>query len=418
MKKILYIIVSILIWVYVSSGAYASTEVCSIQSGPPPLFAAYIKNAKQQAQSIDTRYSGNLCSSGNSPMNAYKKTLSTLNKSSNQLPLMNNLITDFTYNVTTLYRLDMPPVVLTHGQLLYRLEIQTLIPTLERLASRCQLGGDAEREMIELISYNNTIQDYFRWVVNGTAPKAADDLQEEIQKEYDESNTMKCTDDTSTAIEKLSDTVGGFGSDITIAMENWREAKALLSWESTWGKENYAALQTKLLQTELSRQWLSQTAMTQIMNNLACAQAQTDGTMSIEDQARAKEKCKRVYVFWYDKLKADFIEVLWGNKDSAKGVFKNTFKKPTNTDEFLLLQAKIDTHTQIDTTINALYGELQAISISEADDEVITNKIITDLVNTHSSLVGVNRLIEKRIPMIQADCMKWNPWVTGACYAQ
>lgn len=416
MKKLIYIITTILIGVSISSEGYA--ESCSIQSGPPKELANYIQNTKKQAQNIGNRYSTNLCGANESPMTAYKKTLSTLDKSSNQLPIMNNLIADFRYNVTTLYRLEMPPVVLTHWQLLYRLEVQTLIPTLEKLASRCQLAGDAQQEIIALISYNNTIQDYFRWVVNGNAPKASDTLQEEILKEYDESNTQKCWDDTSTAIEKLSESIGWFGKDITEGMENWREAKALLSWESTWGKENYAALQTKLLQTELSRQWLSQTAMTQIMNNLACAQAESDGTMSIVDQSRSKEKCKRVYIIGYSKFESDLTEVLWWTRDAITGVLSVFFEKPTNTDEFIQLQEKIGKYTVIEKDIGNIYGELQAIAISESDDEVITNKIITDLSNTHSSLVGINKLIEKRIPMIQANCMKWNPWVTGACYAR
>ena len=139
---------------------YAAT--CEIESGPPPLLSAYLREAKLSAQSINTRYSENLCASSNSPITSLNRSLSTLDKAGNQVPIMNNLVTDFSYNVISIYRLDIPPMVLSHGNLLYSLEKNTLIPTLDTLASRCQLDGSAEGEMIALIQRNNHIQDVFK----------------------------------------------------------------------------------------------------------------------------------------------------------------------------------------------------------------------------------------------------------------
>lgn len=95
-------------------------------------------------------------------MTSLRATLSTLDKAGNQLPIMNNLITDFTYNVLTLFRDKTSPMVLTHGQLLYTLEKNTLLPTLDGLAAKCQLDGPAEAEIIALIARNNSVQDFFK----------------------------------------------------------------------------------------------------------------------------------------------------------------------------------------------------------------------------------------------------------------
>jgi hypothetical protein len=97
-----------------------------------------------------------------SPMTSLRATLSTLDKAGNQLPIMNNLITDFTYNVLTLFHNDASPIALTHGQLLYTLEKNTLLTALDGLAAKCQLDGPAEAEIIALITRNNSVQDFFK----------------------------------------------------------------------------------------------------------------------------------------------------------------------------------------------------------------------------------------------------------------
>jgi hypothetical protein len=95
-------------------------------------------------------------------MTSLRATLSTLDKAGNQLPIMNNLITDFTYNVLTLFHNDASPIALTHGQLLYTLEKNTLLTALDQLTAKCQLDGPAQAEIIALISRNNSVQDFFK----------------------------------------------------------------------------------------------------------------------------------------------------------------------------------------------------------------------------------------------------------------
>jgi hypothetical protein len=106
-------------------------------------------------------------------MTSLNKTLSILDKAQIQnapgqaVPIMNSIITDFTYNVYALSLGNTSPTVIMHGQLLYKLEKSTLIPTLDKLSANCQLGGEAEAEIVALLSRNNHVQDFFKNTVIG-----------------------------------------------------------------------------------------------------------------------------------------------------------------------------------------------------------------------------------------------------------
>ena len=395
------------------------TATCEIESGPPPLLSAYLRETKAAAQSINTRYSENLCTNGNSPITSLNRSLSTLDKAGNQVPIMNNLVTDFSYNVISIYRLDIPPMVLSHGNLLYSLEKNTLIPTLDTLASRCQLDGSAEGEMIALIQRNNHIQDVFKWVTTWTIASSSDPLEQEIYENYNKQALTSCKSETdmSVAIEKITEKKWGFWSDITIAIENWKASMALLSDGSTNSKQSYAQLQKQLLDTELSRQWLSQEAKKQIMSNLDCIQKEALKDTTFE-WTRARAQCIGNPLIGYKQLESAYEDLKFGVNRLVAGVKEFFDGTPTNTDEFITLSTKIDKVVTEEKSILMVYADITASAISLWDEESTTNSIITNLVGIHTSLVGINWLLEKRIPKIQEDCMKWSPWITGACYTE
>lgn len=61
---------------------------------------------------------------------------------------MNSIINDFLFNVTTVARFDASQKIINQGNLLYDLEKNVLIPTLDQLAAKCQLTGDVETTML------------------------------------------------------------------------------------------------------------------------------------------------------------------------------------------------------------------------------------------------------------------------------
>lgn len=127
------------------------------------------------------------------------------------------------------------------------------------------------------------------------------------------------------------------------------------------------------------------------MTNLECSQAESNGTMTVEDQARSVDKCTRRYIIGYEKIAAALAALKWGSKD---------------TDEFIIITKKNTEQIETEQRTLKLYGILMATSISGNDEEATTTAIITGLVNMHASLVGINALIEKRTPMMQKNCMK------------
>lgn len=128
-----------------------------------------------------------------------------------------------------------------------------------------------------------------------------------------------------------------------------------------------------------------------MMTNLECSQAESNGTMTVEDQARSVDKCTRRYIIGYEKIAAALAALKWGSKD---------------TDEFIIITKKNTEQIETEQRTLKLYGILMATSISGNDEEATTTAIITGLVNMHASLVGINALIEKRTPMMQKNCMK------------
>jgi hypothetical protein len=340
---------------------------------------------------------------------------------------MNNIITDFTFNIVTLYRIEMPPVVITHGQLLYDLEKNSLIPVLDRLAWRCQLDGAAEGEIIALLKRNNDIQDFFKGVAIGTKWASSDALEKTILDNYSHEATQSCTDDLSTAVEKWAKALEGFGSDLTEARKNWDESMALLRSGTGNPKKSYAILQKELLQKELKRQWLSQWAIQQMMTNLDCMQRASSGIDSIADWSRARTQCIDNPLIGYEKLRETYEELkVMSNRliDGAKRFFwewetaseREANIIPKDTDQYIRLTQKIDKTIRVEEEILLVYWLAVTEAWSLRDEEATTNTIITNIVNTHTSLVGMNWLLEKRIPKQQENCMKWSPGVIWWCY--
>jgi hypothetical protein len=378
------------------------SAACEIEKWPPATLANYIRESTTQAQAIVSKYQ-NICGANTSPMTAYKTSLSTLDKAGNQLPIMNNMITDFTYNILALFRDDTSPLVLSHGELLYNLEKNVLLGALDQLAAKCQLDWPAEAEIVALISRNNSVQDFFKSVAIGNVWEGKDALEKAILDNYRKEAIANCSNkvDLSTMIEKATKAIEGFGTDITIARQNWDEAMALISGTSKNKKKSYNELQAELLKAELQRQWLSQGAIQQMITNLECSNAESDGSMSIEDQARSVEKCRRRYIIGYEKVIAELEALRW---------------KAPDTDTFITLTQKTSKQITEEKTTLSLYNELLTKWVSGNDEEAITNTMITNLVNMHASLVGVNALLEKRIPIMQKNCMKGSPDIVGGCY--
>ena len=375
---------------------------CSIQSWPPTEVAEYIRNTRTAAQAINSKYPNICWTKSIPPTENLDKILSTLDKATDQAPLMDNIWVDFTYNVLTVFRLETSPIVIKHWKMFYDLEKNTLLPTLESLAAKCQLSGPAESEIIWLIQYNNQIQEYFKNTVIWNIWAWSTPLEKSIADNYTQAATLGCKDDLdlSTVIEKATKKSEWLWSDITKAKERWDEALRLMRWESSKWKGSYDVMQTKLLRQELSRQWLGKNAMQQMLKNLSCAQAEWDETIDITKQSLNAEKCKRNYVIWYEKVAKTLDNLKWKAKSS---------------DEYIYIEVKNKIKITDDVDVLSVYNNLENSLYAENNADATSTAIITNLLGIHTNLVWINLAIEKRIPKMKENCMKWSPDTVGWC---
>lgn len=403
MKTSLLRISILILWLSLSSQVFAAEE-CSIANWPPPELANYIREMRANTDALRSRYATNNCGSTyQSPMTTYKKSLSTYDKAVWQVPIMNDVVADFAYNISSIVAVNTPSMVFEHGRLLYTLEKNTLLPALDILASRCQLDGQAEQEMIALLTINKDMQDYFKWVVAGTKWKAGDTdrTKQAIFDSYAPEKMAKCKKNTdiSVMLQKMQEKIGWFGSDIDEATKNWKEAIALFQWETTNTTKTYVDIQRQLLQKELERQWLSREAIQKTMRIYNCVQSKMGTEWWLSEWARARVACMEQPLLWYEKLQKTLEWLKFKEKD---------------TDAFITRDEKVTKRILEDTSILEVYGQVKTVAESMQDEDDTTNTIITSLVNIHVQLMSASEFLGKRIPAMEANCMKWSPGIN--CY--
>ena len=73
--------------------------------------------------------------------------------------------------------------------------------------------------------------------------------------------------------------------------------------------------------------------------------------------------------------------------ERLEGFFGGT---PEDSDEFIIVTEMIDKKIIEETDILITYGRLETLANHQNNEEAITNKIITNLVNLHVSLTSMN----------------------------
>lgn len=91
------------------------------------------------------------------------------------------------------------------------------------------------------------------------------------------------------------------------------------------------------------------------------------------------------------------------------------FPEPKTTDEYL--KRRLDL-SQADATasrdITSFYREIREKLLSD-NEERINEKMMTDLIELHIKLRETSALMSKKIPEMQANCMKGQPDIVGGC---
>ncbi len=137
-----------------------------------------------------------------------------------------------------------------------------------------------------------------------------------------------------------------------------------------------------------------------MLGNLTCFQQYTTPTSTPEDIGKARTQCTSSLVTGLENL------TNW---------YKPLILKATNTDQYITRLTRYDKEKKRLTNDMATFWE--KIEKTKNADEKLNEKMITDLVNIHAQLVVTNAILAKKIPEMQANCMKAQPEIVGGCRA-
>lgn len=137
-----------------------------------------------------------------------------------------------------------------------------------------------------------------------------------------------------------------------------------------------------------------------MLQNLSCFRRDTSTESTVEDLAKTRQNCTQAVVQGLDNITKPL---------------EKSFLKITNTEVYLKKLITIQKEKTINKDeIAALWTQLDTI-ISNNGETSVNAQMLSDLVSIHMQLVEVNKLLVKKIPDMQKNCMRENPSIVGAC---
>lgn len=398
----------------ITNGAWAE---CSISKWPPPELVTYINDIKTElAQIRSEAWAQNKCNGKPGTFSAERRFLETLDRIDlngsaldNAVSLPQDMALDFLYNVTFAVEGKSRGPVTNQGKLFKDLETSA-VRTIENITNICALDvglaswGTPESRISEIIGNNRKIERFF-WMVatwDPTLPEGLEkynDLLDSIRLNYSPEQTSSCNSENNieNVASEIMDKIGNITKGTKNGHKAWEEAIALFQGKNK-GTAEYVKLQSRLLQTEMARQWLSQNAKKAILKNLTCPEQKTDPTSSPEDRTKANYECQRQYVTGFDTV--------------VQGLKPKIFQSKT-TDEFLVRTLSYSREkNRVATDVGWFWWALVKL---KSADEPLNDKLLNDLVNIHTELLTTIEALEKwAIPKMIENCNKWNTSVTCA----
>jgi type II secretory pathway pseudopilin PulG len=393
----------------ITNGAWAA---CSISKWPPPELVKYINDIKTELAQIRSQAGAqNKCNGKPGTFSAERRFLETLDRIDlngsmldTAVSLPQDMALDFLYNVTFAVEGKSRWPVTNQGKLFKDLE-SNAVKTIENITNICALDvslsswGTPESRISEIIGNNRKIERFF-WMAatwDPTLPEGLEkysDLLDSIRINYSPEQTNSCNSEYNieNVASEIMDRIWNITSGTKNGHKAWEEAIALFQGKNK-GTAEYVKLQSRLLQTEMARQGLSQNAKKAMLKNLTCPEQKTDPTSSPEERTKADYDCQRQYVTGLETI--------------TQGLKPKIFQSKT-TDEFLVRTLTYSREkNQVSTYVGWFWGALVKL---KSADEPLNDKILNDLVNIHLELLTTIEALEKwAIPKMQENCKKWSP---------
>lgn len=377
---------------------------CSIDGTLSPELTKYkqdIQNTFSKLRQIRTTSCG---PTSGGAIAQFNKSIELYDKAKITVPAYGEILTDFRYNFELTLRWEGRSAVKKNGEIFQTLLTSVMYPTIDSLASTCNLTSDVEKIIQSYITTNILLETIYKKVALGEIPPPTG-VPEEYMKVYDEIIKMYNTQATASCKEeynfgetlnKLLDSFSKWTFGMENAWSDWQEAIALFSGKKVQNKDKTA----QALRNELIRQWLTKNAVDVMVKNFYCVNSRDNGEWTVSDLAHAIADCKQFPIVWLDRLASAL--------DSSK------YSSP-NREVYVERLLKSDDIIRDNKNINTLYVQLQWES---KDDININDTLLNELIKMHINILSANALLDKGVKEMQKNCMIPRPDIEGGCLSQ
>ncbi len=377
---------------------------CAIESGP-------IKELAEYSKSVDARITELRKEASNMPscgapiwgvVSSVDRTISTVDGAFSQIPNFLNLFLDFLYNIKLAISGEARSPVMNQGKIFNQIE-NKITKAIDASANRCALSESISQAYVSLLRQNQALENIFKQAALGT-PATPTWLSTEniivanaINLGYIPPATESCKDlnGTQDPIATIQKAIEFIGAKNESALSDWKKAIAMFQgWWSSISAQEYSQVQRKLLQAELSRQGFSPRMAQSILGNFDCVKLKTQWDDSIGAAMRARTDCP--------------INIISGLENITLLPLRKSIDAAKTTDDRVYAVNKLSDRQKIVTAIETMNVQLKVMTISDID---IKSAIMSNLIDIHLELLSTSEAIEKRIPIMYANCMKAQPSV-------
>lgn len=393
----------------ISSPSYAEWNICSIDGQLSTQLTKYVQETDTLVAQLQKIPSSCWGRRNSGLISNTQRTLDVVDKAWAEIPVMSNLSLDFEYNIKMAFKWESRSAVVENGKIFQKVE-QSLINGLDTLSNRCNLDESRKAIIIQQLQINHALETLYKETALGypwvtiNVPEKYKTVAEEITRLYNPTATQGCRNQYT--YEKMSQEIitkiGSIGGGIQKWLEEWKYAIALIRW-GVWLQEGkYNELKKRLLLQELQRQGFSAWAIDQMVKWYDCVEAAMNGdtenvAMSF---AEAKAKCTTVSILGVDRFMKWLNKILLG-KDGAK----------TTVSYIERVQAYKNIERKSVDAVGMYYANLSIFK----EDLGTNDEMLTKLISLHITLLDVNDRIEKRVPIMQKNCMKAQSGIIGGC---
>ena len=263
----------------------------------------------------------------------------------------------------------------------------------------------------------NKVKNYFFIPLTGinweTGASVTTNFQNILSTYYWANAIAQCNQCQWGSFKKIKDYISNISQSLSIQEDSYQ------AWKDWWylligatETSRKIEIERELLTKELSRQWVKTNNAEVILQNL-------------DNYNNPENENGRVWGFtWGNNYISNTFKTLVTKTKKDLDTFSSTIQsefndisqesegsidaQSTTTDRFLTTQNKINTSIDIASDITSLYN----LQLEHAQkDDIITNKLVTNIVDTHNNLVETIEVISKTIPISEEVCNSQAFWL-------